>query len=220
MVQITGPKTEIQRRLQAKSHIIWDWNGTLLDDVQLCFETMRYLLRERGLPELTPERYRAAFRMPIIEFYRDLGFDFERVPFEQLARDFMQRYETGVLHCSLFAGTRDLLEALSQEGKRLAILSAAKEDYLRRLASHFEIAAFFDAIFGLDDHYAVSKIDRGRELMSHWNVDPASIILVGDMDHDAEVGQALGIEVLLLADGHQALDRLRNFPHVLEYRHQ
>ncbi len=40
------------------------------------------------------------------------------------------------------------------------------------------------------------------------DIDPGQLILVGDTDHDLEVGDALGIDVLLVTGGHQSHARL------------
>ena len=51
--------------------VVWDWNGTLLDDVELCMESINRLLREHRLPQLDHERYQRVFQFPIIEYYRN-----------------------------------------------------------------------------------------------------------------------------------------------------
>ena len=64
-------------------HIIWDFNGTLLDDVWTGIVSVNKLLEDRGLPKIASvEDYRRVFRFPIIEYYRSLGFDFDKEPYE------------------------------------------------------------------------------------------------------------------------------------------
>lgn len=58
-------------------HIIWDWNGTLLDDVGLSLEAINIVLARYNLPPLRKERYLEIFTFPVIEYYRELGFNFE-----------------------------------------------------------------------------------------------------------------------------------------------
>ena len=64
------------------SHILWDWNGTLLDDAWLCVDVMNSMLTERKLQPLTLQRYRDIFSFPVKDYYLLLGFDFEKEPFE------------------------------------------------------------------------------------------------------------------------------------------
>jgi phosphoglycolate phosphatase len=209
----------VQEHLSDKTHVIWDWNGTLLDDVDLCVEIINGLLKEHDLPEINRDSYRAKFRFPIIEYYRDLGFDYQKFPFEKLAVTFIERYETRVVNCALFEGAKDLLSSISAQNKAQSILSAAHESGLLQLTRHHGIDHQFAHICGLSDHYAASKVERGKALISQIALPAKQILLVGDTDHDLEVGRALGIEVLLLGDGHQHPSRYCDHPKVLHSRY-
>ena len=67
------------------AYVVWDWNGTLFDDVALCIQVMNGMLEKRGLPRLAgPKQYRQVFTFPVEEYYKALGFDFSREPFSQL----------------------------------------------------------------------------------------------------------------------------------------
>ena len=210
----------LQKHFENKTHIIWDWNGTLINDLDLCVEITGQLLGEHGLPELGRDRHRDRFRIPVKDFYEELGFDLEKVSYESLALEFARRYRRAVTRCSLYHGAKDLLELLKTKEKRQAILSAANEETLKELVLHYDIHHFFDLVCGLGDHLAASKVERGRELLAHWGVESSRIVLVGDMDHDVEVARELGIEALLLADGHQSFHRLKAFhPNTLETRY-
>jgi phosphoglycolate phosphatase len=198
----------LHAHLSGRSHVIWDWNGTLIDDVELCARAVAAILEAHGLPVVSVEEHRRRFRMPVREFYRALGFDLDRVSFEALAHDFVERYSREVHDCRLFEGTHDLLDRLRGSGARQAVLSAARESDLLALVDHFGLRAYFDHVCGLPDVYATTKIERGRELLRLWQVDPTQVVLVGDMDHDVDVARALGIDVLLVTGGHQADDCL------------
>src|SRR5690606_20051965 len=102
--------------LKDKSHIIWDWNGTLLDDVTLCVDIIGDMLTEHGLPLVTMDDYKRRFRFPVIDYYRELGFDFGRTPFETLSEQFMGLYRERVGACQLFAGRDGMLASLREQG--------------------------------------------------------------------------------------------------------
>ena len=77
--------------------IVWDWNGTLFDDVELCFHCINSVLTShhcQPLPDV--EAYRNVFGFPIEDYYRELGFDFSVTPFSQLAKEYMELYQTRV----------------------------------------------------------------------------------------------------------------------------
>ena len=58
-------------------HIIWDWNGTLLDDRWLCVEGINQALVKRDLPPISEDRYRKIFTFPVKEYYKKLGYTLE-----------------------------------------------------------------------------------------------------------------------------------------------
>lgn len=192
-----------------KTHLIWDWNGTLLDDVEICVATMQELLLEHELPSIDKKRYEEIFRFPVREYYVDLGFDFaNKHSFEGVSEKFISGYGRRMEQCALHRGARDLLKLLHESGKKQAILSAAKESALLEQLEKFEVREFFDQVYGLSDIYAAGKLERGRELLAAWNADPKHIILIGDTEHDLEVAHALSIDVVLVDSGHQSMERL------------
>jgi phosphoglycolate phosphatase len=78
------------------------------------------------------------------------------------------------------------------------------------MMKHFNLTNLFDHAFGINDKYAASKLNRGEELIGISKVPKNQTILIGDTLHDLEVGQHLGIDVLLVSHGHQSVDRLRS----------
>lgn len=200
---------ELEKLLSHKSHIIWDWNGTLLDDLSHCATIVRGMLQAYGMKVITEDEHRRLFRMPVVHFYHALGFDLAKVPFETLAHDFVDKYREGVRDLKLFEGTEELLRLMKAQGKKQSVLSAARQRELDELLVHFKIREYFDHVFGLNDAFAHSKIDRGKELMKLWGAPKENVILVGDMDHDADVAKELGIDIVLLGDGHQHYENLR-----------
>lgn len=194
--------------LEGKRKIIWDWNGTLLNDLDVCVEAIAEEMRLRGMEPVSRERYRELFGFPVRDYYARLGFDFEREPFESIGGAFMRRFLARVTECDLHAGVRATLEGLRASGLRQSVLSAAQQTTLHQQLCHFGIQGYFERAYGLNDHHATSKVDRGRELIADLGVHPRDCLLVGDTDHDLEVGEALGVDVLLIASGHQTFERL------------
>jgi phosphoglycolate phosphatase len=190
--------------------IIWDWNGTILNDVPHCVAVMNALLTERGLNPISSEgEYRDLFCFPVSCYYEKLGFDFQSEPFETLARLYMNRYCSAVRTCALRSGVKDVLQKLKEQGKRQIILSASESGALREQVSYFGITHFFDAVLGLDNHYAASKTELARGYFGRLEADRKSVLLIGDTVHDYEVAKALGCTCLLIADGHQAQSSLQ-----------
>ncbi len=74
--------------------IIWDWNGTLLNDIELCVQTINDMLQKRNLRKLTADEYKDVFSFPVKDYYQKIGFDFNAEPFEIPAREFIDNYNT------------------------------------------------------------------------------------------------------------------------------
>jgi phosphoglycolate phosphatase len=191
-------------------HVIWDWNGTLLDDTWLCVEVLNLLLRDAGLRPVTLDLYRAHFGFPVIKFYEWLGFDFAQHSFDAISIRFIAEYNRRRYECRLQPGAREALEHLHAAGLAQSVLSAYREDTLREVITHYGLAGHFTHLSGLDNIHAHGKVDRGRAHLRTLALhdQPQAVILIGDTAHDFEVAAALGTDCLLLHHGHMHAGRL------------
>lgn len=190
------------------SHIIWDWNGTLLNDVDWCIGRVNKMLSKRNKQTLrSRSEYHAAFCFPIIEYYKNVGFDFDEEPFEQLAQEYIDLYHAGD---NSDVGLHDHVESVLQAAKdhKLSqiILSASAQDNLMMQLSPFGLGKYFDEVLGIADIYAKSKVEIGLDYVRRNNIQNG--VLVGDTTHDFEVAQAIGVDCILVAHGHQSRQRL------------
>lgn len=188
--------------------IIWDWNGTLLNDTDYCVSTMNSLLADRGLPLLTTKKYREVFSFPVKDYYQTIGFDFTKEDFSIPANQYIDLYNRGFYQCSLQESTVEVLSFFRAKGVRQFVLSAMEHEMLEKTLNQKGILHFFESVAGLTDHYAVSKVDQGKMLMKNFGIEQAKTWLIGDTVHDFEVADALGITCVLVADGHQSAERL------------
>ena len=198
-------------------HIIWDWNGTLLDDFDYCIGVMNGLLARRSLPLLDRARYHAVFDFPVRDYYARLGFDFTRDSFEQLSVEFITAYDANRLTCPLHAGAADLLGAVQDAGVTQSILSAYRHETLIQIVDHFGHLPRFIRLTGLDNIFAHSKAELGRAWIEELALPREDVLLIGDTLHDLEVAQAIGINCVLVAAGHHPTHRLcARHGHVVE----
>lgn len=189
-------------------HIIWDWNGTLLDDAWLCVEILDGMLTRRNLPGITAEGYAEVFDFPVKTYYQKVGFDFEREPFEKLGDEFIEEYERRKIECPLQEGAVEILSENNGKGISQSIISASKQDSLEEMVKRHGIEHLFVAVHGLDDHYAFGKVDIGLKWMAELNLPPSEIVMIGDTAHDHEVAEAMGVDCILVLSGHQDKPRL------------
>ena len=190
-------------------HIIWDWNGTLLNDADACVEAINLMLHARFLPGITRDHYRDVFGFPVRNYYEAVGFDLHAEDWDALAREYHDHYARTARHCSLQAGAADVLRGLRRHGVRMSILSASERSILVAGIRAHGLDDLFDGVYGLDNLHAASKADRGRELVAALRVPPSQVLLIGDTIHDFEVARTLSCACALVMGGHQSETRLR-----------
>lgn len=188
--------------------IIWDWNGTLLDDLDICIIGINKYLTERNLKTLDKKKYRNIFGFPIGDYYQKIGFDLKKESLEDLSVKFLKTYFENFNQTKLNNGAYKTLIRFHEAGYQQFILSALDQPSLDDSIKIFKIENFFKAIKGAQDTLAKGKIDYGRELFAAENLHPDNTILIGDTLHDKEVADSLKIKCVLYSGGHQTYDRL------------
>jgi len=192
----------------AYRHIIWDWNGTLLDDTWLCLEILNHISARRKMRAISLESYRAEFGFPVVDYYRKLGFDLVRDPFERISLEFVDEYNARRLECALFAEAQPVVNAIHELGIDQVILSAHPQDTLHEIVEIFGLRSYFSKLIGLDNIYAAGKTDNGKAHMASLSHAPHEVLLIGDTVHDFEVAREIGSDCVLLDIGHQDRRRL------------
>ena len=194
-------------------YIIWDWNGTLIDDVAAAVNALNRMLALRDVAPVTQDFYRAHFGFPVRPFYAVVGLDLEKEDWDKICTDFHQFIaEEPDQH--LRPDAIDALRFVREQCGCQSILSALRQDLLLRDTTREGVQAFFDARFGVDNLDGATKLSRGHDLIAHLKangllVPDQTLFFIGDTLHDAEVGVALGATPILVEGGHQNGDRLR-----------
>lgn len=192
-----------------KTHtIIWDWNGTLLDDTELCISSMNSMLEKRNLAQLDMEKYKQVFTFPVKDYYQAIGFDFTKESWDIAAHEFIYLYLKSLPSCGLAKGALETIRYFAGRGFRQAIISAMQHDALLQSVEALGIRSFLDYIGGTGDHFGAGKIENARSFFHDFNLNPAEVTLIGDTLHDAEVASELGCNCILVAAGHQSKERL------------
>lgn len=203
----------LQSHIKEKAHVIWDWNGTLLSDIEHAVSTVNRILVEEDLSPTDVQTYKKIFGFPVIDYYARLGLDTSPEKFKALCEKFNQYFYDGLHLCELWPGALDTLTYVKQVGKTQSLLSASEQFMLNESVRKFKLQHLFDHVFGIADKMAASKVDRGHQLMEKVGIDPDHTILIGDTDHDLEVAKALGIDAILVEHGHQCPTRLHAVHH-------
>ena len=208
------------RRIDTYARVVFDFNGTLLDDVWLGIRTVNAMLKKRSLPTVDSlDAYYRVFGFPIEDYYRRLGFDFAREPYDLLAHEWIDGYRREERNVTLREGVHALLLFVRAAGKPMYVLSATEETMLCEQLKDLGIFDCFEEIFGRGDIYADDKTAIAASLATRFS--NGKTLYVGDTDHDAESAAAMGADCLLVAGGHQSTEllsktRLPIFSNLLE----
>ncbi len=192
-------------------HIIWDYNGTLLNDVELCVDIINELLEARNLKKVSVDEYKQLFDFPVKDYYERIGFDFHKESFEKVGTEFIIQYDKRSNTTKLQTGVYELIQSISDTGIKQSILSARKKEQLDEELTKFGILNFFEYVFGLNDHYAGGKTDIGKQLIKKIGLPPEQILLIGDTTHDCEVAKTLGINTLAVTYGHHPKEKFEPY---------
>jgi len=191
------------------NHIIWDWNGTLLDDITACLATINQMLAKRGLQILTLTKYRDIFGFPVKDCYIRLGFDLNVEDWDEVSQEFHGIYKTEARNAGLRDGILPVLEDLADRGKTMSVLSASELSILKEMLASRGIGKYFKNIYGHSDLYGSSKMALGRKFLQDTGIPADHVLFIGDTDHDYEVARELNCRCMLMTGGHQTKERLQ-----------
>ncbi len=187
-------------------YCIWDFNGTILDDVELGMNSVNVLLRERGLPCIpNREEYRKKFDFPIIDYYRSLGFDFESDPYEELAELWIALYMRDLDRAKMFDGVVGALDMFDRMGLKQSVLSASERKMLVGQIKGLGIYDRFEEILGIDNIYGDSKLALAKDWRSRHPEE--RVMFIGDTVHDCHTAELLGADCFIVCAGHQCKER-------------
>jgi phosphoglycolate phosphatase len=189
------------------SHIIWDWNGTLLDDTQACVNSINVLLEKRGVSPIDVNRYREVFGFPVIDFYRRINFPLASENWNAVAREFHDVFLADTTF-KLQSATVETLQRIQAREIQQSVLSASEQSILDGMLQTYGIRGFFSHVCGVNNLFGDSKIEIGHKLLAQLTIPCEDVVIVGDTLHDVEVAQALGVSCVLIAQGHQSRERL------------
>lgn len=189
--------------------IIFDFNGTLLDDLEINFEIFNLLAHDFNAREISLNEYLEVFDFPVIDCYRKWGFEVDDGKFTPIADRFHHYYNERVFErCKIFDNAYKLLEEL--KGKyRLVCLSATKKETLDAQLKHYNLFDYFDAVVGMDNKYAHGKVELAVSWLEMSKLNRDEIIFVGDTVHDKKVADAMKVKCILVCKGHNSKNKLK-----------
>ena len=202
-------KPEFLEKLSNYNHIIWDWNGTILNDVDIAVAAVNGTLTKLGAQIIERDHYLQEFGFPVADFYKKIGIEITEESKDEVSELFHKNYQQHFKSCQIFNKITSVFTLLREQGKKQYILSAGAQWLLDDWVKSFKIENYFEGIYGINDLHASSKTYRGFDLIKEQSIEDLSqCIMIGDTLHDHHVASELKISSILIADGHQSFDRL------------
>ncbi|MDH6110771.1 phosphoglycolate phosphatase-like HAD superfamily hydrolase [Kitasatospora sp. MAP12-15] len=189
---------------RVRTHIVWDWNGTLFHDMEAVLGASNAAFATVGAPPLTLERYRELYEIPIPRFYqRALGFQPSSAEWERLDAAFQQSYSQLSGGCGLTEGAVGLLSAWAAEGGTQSLLSMYAHERLVPTVEGLGIAEHF---LRVDGRTGPSHGQKAASLVRHLaalgaRVEPSRTVLIGDAADDALAALEVGAHAVLYTGG-------------------
>jgi phosphoglycolate phosphatase len=189
--------------------ILWDWNGTLLDDVDICITAMNKMLSDRNMTTITRDFYYANFTFPVIRYYEAMGWDFTKESFSDISIEFMSNYDAIFNSSPLHKNTFEILDYFKKQGYKQIVVSALEHNRLIESLAIHDLDQFFDAAYGIENILGGGKIHLAKKMIEQQNLIPEKACMIGDTEHDLEVAEAIGTQCILVAHGHHKIERLQ-----------
>ena len=136
----------------------------------------------------------------------DVLIDFSKEDYGVLADEWAKLYREATPDCGLCKGVKEALDYFKSKGMTQIILSATEKSLLQEQLVPLGIASYFSETLALDNLYAVSKVELGKEWIKRNK--PQKALFIGDTEHDFETAAAMGVDCVLIANGHQNKERL------------
>lgn len=187
--------------------VLWDWNGTLIDDIDVSVNVLSQTVRCLLPVEISRRFYRENFTFPVIDFYRKIGVDVEK-HWNYMKESFLKNYKENIHSVKLFKDVPEVLNLFKKLEIPMAVLSAMHEETLRKHIEKEKISHFFSHIKGAGNMEAAGKVSYSRKLLKKMNAEPVKTVLVGDTLHDSDVAEEAGCLCVLISRGHNSKQRL------------
>ena len=190
-------------------HIVWDWNGTIINDTEASCKAVSDLFIKRNLGSISIDMYRDKIVYPVINVYIEAGFDFNNETFQEVCDEYLANYLSNSHLIALHDDVLSVLKLFKNKGLEQHIVSASESEVLAKQIQEYGLGAYFANILGQDNNRADSKARLAEKLVSMVNCEPDEMLFIGDTIHDFEVAQEAGMRCCLVSNGHCSEERLK-----------
>lgn len=184
--------------------IIWDFNGTLIDDIDAALASVNDMLKRRDLPLINFEQYASYVDTPIIKFYEHIFDDLYSMDFDVIAREFNAGYENHLKPNAVMDKAHEVLEYFNSKGKLQTVISATHIDKVLNRLGEFGLKDYFDRILAHNNLIAEDKTHLAVAYFKEKGISPCDAVVIGDCVADYKMAETLGCDCILTTQGHQS----------------
>ena len=183
-------------------NIIFDWSGTLVDDLPAVLAATNHVFTKWGLPPLTMDRFREEFSLPFKDFYTRF---LPNIPVTELEPVFHGHFTTAQVPVEELPHAREFLTFCRHCGIRTFVLSTIHPDYYAKQTAANGFDKFIERAY-----LAVwDKRAKIAELLTENGLAAKETLFIGDMQHDIETARHGGVFSCGVLTGYNRLDQLR-----------
>lgn len=176
-------------------NLIFDWSGTLVDDLGSVIEATNAVLEKYDIAPFDREGFRRQFRLPYGEFYREL---LPQVPLEELEAHFRTAFDAALTPVTLLPHAREKLDWCATLGIRTFVLTSMDSTAFERQMDEFGLRGLFEATYS----GVLDKREVIHQILATQGLDPAETAFVGDMTHDVETARHGGVASIAVLTGY------------------
>jgi phosphoglycolate phosphatase-like HAD superfamily hydrolase len=188
---------------------VWDWNGTLLDDLDIVIESLNVGIARFGVDPIDHDGYRDHFTRPVRGFYESLfARPVSDMEWAQLNKSFHDEYEARAAQAELTVGAPAAIDRVAVLGWSQSLLSMSMHDHLLEIVASHGIADRFVSIDGLPNATGGLKARHLETHLAKLQREPTNVLLIGDTPDDAMAARGVGAGIVLYDGGSHHLDAL------------
>jgi phosphoglycolate phosphatase-like HAD superfamily hydrolase/ADP-ribose pyrophosphatase YjhB (NUDIX family) len=181
-------------------NVIFDWSGTLVNDLPAVWRATNYTLTRAGCPEMTLEEFRAEFSLPFDEFYDRVT---PGIPLEQLEGWYKESFAGEQKEIEPLPHAHEFFDFCRQNGLRTFLLSTIHPDHYQ--AQSARIAFEFEREYVR----VMDKRAKIHDILAENELEPEATVFIGDMQHDIDTAHAGGIRSCSVLTGFNTFAQLR-----------
>ncbi|MGA8040258.1 MAG: HAD hydrolase-like protein [Acidimicrobiia bacterium] len=192
-----------------RRHIVWDWNGTLLDDLEIVIESVNVGLDSHGIPVIDADTYRHHFIRPVRRFYDSLfARSVSDEEWRSLNETFHREYDSRARGAPLTADTREALARVSELGWTQSLLSMSAGDFLGEIVGHHRLEQWFTRVDGVSWPDGGHKAVHLKAHLDSLSIDGGMAVVIGDTPDDAAAAGETGSAAVLYDGGSHHIEML------------